>query len=506
MSPLTRREFLLRLSALGGGITAASTFGALAAMADTATPLDIVVVGAGLAGLCAAYELEKRGHRVTILEADQRHVGGRTRTLRFADGLYGEAGAMRIPTRHDITRHYVGEFNLPLRKFVLSNPQAYYYLRGERQRIAHVAKLNRLYAMRDDERNKSPDDMWAQSVGKTTAALTPQERRELTGVTLTSDRVRLLDQMSLQQIFEAAGLSDEAIEFLSVTQGQEMELTTAATETIREEFLEVWSQGFDEIVGGTDRLASTFASKLRSKPKLGCEVVRLTQQPDRKRAAAIYRERGVEKRAEGDFVLCTLPFPVLTRIAAEPDFSGPKWRAIRELNYDSSTKVLVVCNRRFWETDDGIFGGGTYTDLPTGTTYYPSDNAEAKDPRVSQGPGVMLASYSWGEAARRLASLPHPERAAAVLQQLSRVHPQLRQPGVVRETASWSWDNHPYSGGAFAWFMPGQHTKLYPFMTAPEGRIHFAGEHTSLAHTWMQGALDSGLRAVQQMLAAAQQV
>jgi monoamine oxidase len=506
MMSLTRREFLLRLSALGGGIAAASAFGALAATPDTAAPLDVVVVGAGLAGLCAAYELEKRGHRVTLLEADQHHIGGRTRTLRFGDGLYGEAGAMRIPTRHDITRHYVGEFELPLRKFVLSNPQAYYYLRGERQRIADVAKFNRLYAMRDDERNKSPDDMWAQSVGKTATALTPAERRELTGLTLTSDRMRLLDQMSLQQIFEAAGLSDEAIEFLSVTQGQEMELGTAATETIREEFLDVWSQGFDEIVGGTDRLASTFASKLRRKPKLGCEVVRLAQQPDRKRAAAIYRERGVEKRAEGDFVLCTLPFPVLTRIVVEPDFSGPKWRAIRELNYDSSTKVLVVCNRRFWEADEGIFGGGTYTDLPTGTTYYPSDNAEAKDPRVSQGPGVMLASYSWGEAARRLASLPHPERAAAVLQQLSRIHPQLRQPGIVRETASWSWDNHPYSAGAFAWFMPGQHTKLYPFVTAPEGRIHFAGEHTSLAHTWMQGALDSGLRAVQQMLAVAQRV
>ena len=74
-------------------------------------------------------------------------------------------------------------------------------------------------------------------------------------------------------------------------------------------------------------------------------------------------------------------------MTVQPEFSGPKWRAIRELNYDSSTKVLAVANRRFWEQDDGIYGGGTYTDLPTGTTYYPSDNARAKDPRVSGGPG-----------------------------------------------------------------------------------------------------------------------
>jgi len=127
-----------------------------------------------------------------------------------------------------------------------------------------------------------------------------------------------------------------------------------------------------------------------------------------------------------------------------------------------------------------------------------------KDPRVSAGPGVLLASYSWGQVARRLASLPHAERAAAVLQHLSRVHPQLRRAGLIRHTASWSWDNHPLSGGAFAWFMPGQHSALHRHLVAPEGRIYFAGEHASLTHTWMQGALESGLRAVREMLEAAQ--
>ena len=503
MLPLTRREFLIRLSALGGGVAASSMFDALAAVPAVRGSLDVVVVGAGIAGLCTAYELEKRGHRVTVLEADQRHIGGRTRTLRFGDGLYGEAGAMRIPTRHELTRHYLREFGLPLRKFVMSNPQAYLYVRGERQRAADVMKLNRLYALRDDERGKSPDDLWADSVLNAVAELSEQDRRELTSASITSDRMQQLDQLTLLQVIESAGLSDEAIEYMAVTLGQESLLPTAVTEMLREEFLEVWTQGFDEIVGGTDRLASSFAAKLRAKPKLGCEVLRLTQPAERGRASAIYRERGVEKRIDADFIVCTLPYPVLSRVLVQPEFSGPKTRAIRELNYDSSTKVLVVCNRRFWEQEDGIFGGGTNTDLPTGATYYPCDNAEAKDPRVSAGPGVMLASYSWGQAARRLASLPHPARAGAVLQHLSRVHPQLREPGVVRETASWSWDNHPYSGGAFAWFMPGQHTALYRHVIAPEGRIHFAGEHASLTHTWIQGALESALRAVQEVLAAA---
>ena len=168
----------------------------------------------------------------------------------------------------------------------------------------------------------------------------------------------------------------------------------------------------------------------------------------------------------------------------------------------SSTKVLAVARRRFWESDDGIYGGGTFTDLPIATTYYPSDNAEARDTRVSAGAGVMLASYSWGQAARRLASLDHSARAALALQHVARVHPQLAQPGMVRETKSWSWDNHPLSSGAFAWFLPGQHTDLYGALIMPEGRIHFAGEHASLTHTWMQGALESGLRATREILEA----
>jgi monoamine oxidase len=499
-----RRDFLRSLFALTGASAAAAALPALAQVPATSKPLHVVIVGAGLAGLVSAYELEKRGHRVTILEADARHVGGRVRTLRFGNGRYGEAGAMRIPTRHQLTRHYVGEFALPLRKFVLSNPQAYYFMRGERHRIADVAEVAKLYKLTDAERSKTPDDLWADSVGKAIATLDDGDRKDLVADSLSTPRVRAFDQKTLQQLCEDAGLSDEAIEFMAVAGGSETILPTAATETLREEMLEVWSQGFDEIVGGTDTLASAFAARLRSKPKLGCEVVRLTQSADGTRAGAIYRQAGNPRKVEGDYLLCTLPCPVLSRMRVEPEFTGRKWRAVRELAYDSSTKVLAVTSRRFWEADDGIFGGGTFTDLPIATAYYPSDNAEARDPRVTRGPGVLLASYSWGQPARRLASLSHRLRTAKVIEHLSRVHPQLATPGMVRQTASWSWDNHPFSSGAFAWFNAGQHSALYRDLITPEGRIHFAGEHASLTHTWMQGALESGLRATREMLEAAQ--
>ena len=501
-SPITRRQFLRRLGIATGATLGLAPLHDLRALVQPARPVHVVILGAGLAGLCAALELERRGHTCTILEAETTHIGGRARTLRFDTGLYGEAGAMRVPKNHALPRHYIAEFGLSLSPFVQSNPEAFYFVRGRRVRIKDVSRLNDLYALTEAEREKRPDDLWAGSLVKRLQALPPEERAELANLMPSSTALRALDQQSLQQIFETDGLSPAAIEFLAVTYGMETLLGTALTEHLREEEDGVWTRGFDEIVGGADRLPAAFAARLKSKPRMGAEVVRLEQDPVRGRATAVYRDKdGRPFRVEGDFVLCTLPFPVVTRLEVEPAFSGAKQRAIRELNYDSSTKVLAVTRRRFWEQDDGIFGGGTYTDLPTATTWYPSDNAAARDPKVSGAPAVFLASYSWGQAARRLATLPHTQRSALALTHLARVHPQLARTGEVRRTASWSWDNHRWSGGAFAWFMPGQWSALHRHVVAPEGRIHFAGEHVSLSHTWMQGALESALISVRAILA-----
>lgn len=503
-SASSRREFL-RLLALSA--TAPLSVARLRAEADQTPkpgkPLKVIIAGAGLAGLCAAYELEKRGHQCVILEADGSHIGGRVRTLRLQDGLYGEAGAMRIPEAHKITRHYVKELGVEMRPFVFSNDNAYYFLRGQRARIRDVASLKKLYALNERERKMTAGDMWKATVLSRVEKLSAAEKADLAAPSLTTPALKALDQMSLQQLFEADGFSGEAIELLAVTYGQEAIMGSAATEHLREEMENVWNLGFDEIVGGTDRLASAFADKLQSKPRTGCEIIRLEQDKDRKRVAAVFRNRkvnGAEEREEGDFLICTLPCPVLGRIET-PGFSGEKMRALRQVIYDSSTKVLAITQRRFWEVDDGIYGGGTFTDLPTATTYYPADNAQARDPAVSTRPSVFLASYSWGQQARRLGALEASAQRDVVMTHLSKVHPQIAEPGMVARTVAWSWDRHPWSGGAFAWFNPGQHSALHRHLLEPEGRIHFAGEHASLAHTWMQGALESALRVVKDVLA-----
>ncbi|MBD2129320.1 FAD-dependent oxidoreductase [Microcoleus sp. ZQ-A2] len=519
--PLNRRWFLRSL-AFAGGAAAFSNFLQLSSLARAKTsgaaassanllqelesipnpnkPLKVVILGAGMAGLSAAYELEKRGHSCTILEAERSHIGGRVRTLRFEDGLYGEAGAMRIPKSHNLTHHYIQLCGLQLRPFVANNPQTYYYARGQRIRAKEVANLPRIYGLSGSESRLTPDDVWAAAVESRLSKLTEREKAEIFAEYPQNPVIRQMDEQSLLQLCKASGLSDNAIEMMLVAEGFVGDFVySSALSFIRLYGAE--KDDLEEIVGGLDRLPAALASKLKSKPKMGCEVIRLERDDRTQKAAAIYVEDGTTKREVGDFVLCTIPFTVLSRI--ETAFSAPKQRAIREFSYESATKVLALANRRFWETEDGIYGGGTLSDLPISAVYYPSDNAQQKAPKVSASPAVMLASYTWGSQARRLAYMPSKENHEIVRKNLSKIHPQIEQNDVLRRMESWSWENHRWSLGAFSFMKPYQQMGLYKDAIAPEGRIYFAGEHTSTEYAWIQGALASSLRAVKEILVAA---
>jgi monoamine oxidase len=110
---------------------------------------------------------------------------------------------------------------------------------------------------------------------------------------------------------------------------------------------------------------------------------------------------------------------------------------------------------------------------------------------------ITLASYTWSEDAQRWGSLSPSDRVVQALEDVARIHPQVRQEFEVG--ASKMWHDDEFAGGAFALFDPGQQTLLHQHIIAPEGRISFAGEHASLTHAWIQGAIESGLRAASEV-------
>jgi monoamine oxidase len=176
-------------------------------------------------------------------------------------------------------------------------------------------------------------------------------------------------------------------------------------------------------------------------------------------------------------------------IDVRPSLSPGKRRAINELHYFTATKIFLQFRTRFWESGPpGLRAAGmAVTDLPIRTLYLPS----ATD--TADGRGVMLASHTWEAEARGWEALSPEHRVREALRQVSSIFPGASGEFEVGASVTWN-DPGLFAGAAFAQYAPGQRGVLYGDVVRPEGRIHFAGEHTSFEHGWMEGAIESGLR------------
>jgi monoamine oxidase len=302
----------------------------------------------------------------------------------------------------------------------------------------------------------------------------------------------------------------------------------AATMLLRDA-LTATGNKFFEIVGGMDLLPRTLAEQVQGEIVRNAPVRAIRRTADgRDGPVELVVERdGTPMVEHCDVVLCTIPFSVLHTLDIDPPLAPQKAHAVRNLGYESSTKILLHCTRRFWETDHGIAGGASLSDQLYRAMYYPSDNAVAVtepepararfnpmyggyvngefapgDAAVSAGPGVLLASYTWGQDARRLGQLPVEERVALVVRQIARIHPEITEPGMIDDVASIFWDSYPWTNSSFAELLPGQQTTMHDDAAAPEGKLFFAGEHTSLDTGWIQGAVASALRALREIVEA----
>jgi monoamine oxidase len=453
---------------------------AAAGLPQAAEPQHVVVVGAGMAGLVAADRLLRAGHHVTLLEARAR-VGGRVHTLRepFSDGLHAEAGAMRIPRNHDLTLHYVERFGLPTAPFTMNNPKAWVRLHGRQVRAEEFRTPEHAAEFELDPREAASavGDLWA----ATLAPILGRIRSE--GEAGWSAVAAELDQYTLREFLEVRGWSHGAIELFGLCFQMESLMNSAFLELLREEAGE-WFTNVVYIEGGMDRLPRSFLPELGHHIRFGARLTAISQHSDG--ADVHYQNAAGRGTMHADRVIVTLPFSVLRHVEMTPALSRGKQRAIRQLHYDASAKILLQFRRRFWEDDDGIYGGGTATDLPVRAVYYPDHGRET-------GRGVVLGSYTWAEDAQRWGSLPPADRVAQALENIELIHPGSSKQFEVGTSVMWHDDE--FAGGAFAMFDAGQQTYLYKDVIAAEGRIHFAGEHASFAHAWIQGAIESGLRA-----------
>jgi monoamine oxidase len=466
MPAATRREFLAAMAA-----AAAVPLAQVERFSARGPSQRIVVVGAGLAGLCAAYELQDLGHAVSVLEAQTR-PGGRVRTLRepFAPGVYAEAGAEQIPGAHEMTQHYARVLGLTLLPNRTTGTRLLYFVRGQR-----VAGDNAVwpFELTDAERALGLPGLFRKYVEPAVAAA----RKEFPQQTVRA--LAGLDRLTPGAWLRSLGASPAAAELITLGFGTDF---GSAASFVLHAANSRGSTGNYRIEGGNDMLPRAFATRVDV--RYGAPVVGVRQ--DDRGVDIVVRGGAADETLRADRLICTLPCPAIGSIFDGARLSAAKQRAIREQHYSRTVKVFLQTRRRFWLKDG--WNGFVETDLPI--------ERLTPDPGVDPGARGALAAYPIGAYTSALERMSEEERVAAARAQAGRIFPELQHE--FEGGVSHCWGLDPWARGSFALHTPSQ-IGFLDTLAAPEGRIHFAGEHTSPWTGWMQGALESARRVVREI-------
>jgi len=442
----------------------------------------VIVLGAGLAGLVAARDLEAAGARVTVVEARDR-VGGRVTTIRkgFAGGQHAEGGADLIEGAQSEVRELAKAVGLePIR--ILAQGWGFYGPDARGRYRVHTANN----AFRESGRR----------LAREVADYTIAERR------WDSPVARVLARQSVAQWLARQGASKTFEAGLRGLRGffladpEELSLIALIDQVAGN------GQGGSSpgpaadrsfrIRGGNESLPRAIARRLRSKVKLRHIVRRVQQTEDGVRVTCERRERRLELRA--DFCVATLPASTLRDVVFDPPLPDDQHRAIATLKYGRATRVLLQFGRRFWRTraQPSAFG----TDLPTGAVWDASEE--------QAGRSGILSLLAGGRASGELQSILAAEGPDGVARRLSWLAATGKVPALTG-AAVILWDDDPWVKGGYAVFDPSFDPALRAWLARPAGRILFAGEHTSLHwQGYMNGAVESGRRAAAEVRALVQ--
>jgi len=509
--PISRRNFLLRVGQAGGygaAFTLMQSLGLLPAMGTThematlkkvpGNGTSVVILGGGIAGLVSAYELGKLGYRCTLLEARER-VGGRNWTVRkgtkveftdgfsqtcdFEEGNYQNFGPARLPSIHTTMLGYCKELGVPLEVEVNSSRCALMqadHLNGgkpvqQRQIVndtrGHVsellAKCIKQGALDQEVTTEDKERMIAFLVQY--GDLKPDllyKGSERAGFTIPPGAGKQgptpIDPLPMHALLDA-----------DLWQGM-----------LAEEMID-WQATMFQPVGGMDQIPMAFGKRLGDVVRYGAEVREIRKTPTDVTVAYLNRKSGKTETVTADYCICAMPLTVLKTV--KTDFSPDVASIIQGITYDSGYKIAWE-SRRFWEQDYNIYGGLSYLHQTIPVVWYPSA-------KLFSPTGIVVSGYAI-ENGMAIGQLPNVQAKLDA----SRLAVELLHPGHGNELSKpiyVNWGMIPYNLGS--WISGFGRSSSVERLLDPDGRVYFAGDHTSHLVGWQEGAALSAYRTINQI-------
>jgi monoamine oxidase len=519
LSGQTRRELLAMVGKAGGAIAMYQAMTALGHAAETQFTgppklsgarkgASVLVLGAGLAGMVAAYELMKAGYKVQILEYQDRpggrnysvrggdkivEVGGATQTVGFAPGNYLNPGPWRIPHHHRSLLHYCKAFGVELEPFIQLNHNAFVHnskaMGGKPQRYKELAV--------DWKGHTSELLGKALNAGSLDAQVSKEDKEKLIealrewGVLDKDLSYASSLKVSGQRGYDKApGGGVGGAPTPSKINSLSDLLDTGVWNQMGFYFSYVMQTTMFQPKGGMDMIGKAFAKQIGNIVQYNAKVTKVAQDDRGVTASWTDIKTGATGEAKADYCVCTIPATILGQLDLQ--VGAPLKAAIKAVPYSMMAKVGLEMRSRFWEENYSIYGGHSFTDQAIGLISYPNNNMH------KNGPAVLLGAFARDAGALRLAGMTPEQRIEASLAQGSVFHPDEYRKEYMNG-ASVVWSRMPWILGCTSHWPDDLRGMHYQNLVAMDGRFVVAGEHASYYGGWMEGSLLSGLDAIERL-------
>ena len=551
---VTRRRFLEQVGLAGGSAAVYETMTALGLInlpeawagppelpQGSGTGKSVVILGAGIGGLTAAYELTRANYGCQIIELTER-AGGRNHTARrgtvikevnesgveteqvcnFDEGLYLNMGPGRLPYHHRRALHYCRELDVPLEVYVMET-------------MANLFQSDKAFGGRAQIRRQIANDMQghiaemlakAVNQGALNAELNAADRDNLLcllknfGDLGQNDICSKCGENKCNQCnkscdaciscskqcvscFRYSGSTRDGCE-ITVRDPCEPGPTLNLSELLKSEYWRFrfyqsfeyeWQPTLFQPVGGMDKIVDGFVRKIGSLIKYNTKVLDITISDDS--VTLIVESGGARRTIKADYCISNIPLPLLKDKKIPNNFAPDFDAAVNRCKYDPTCKLGWQANERFWESDKNqIYGGISYTDDPITQMWYPSYDYFSRN-------GTLTGVYNYDNDAIAFGKMSLDQRITMARQGAVKFHPEFANERVVPsdKAISIAWQNIPNEGGGWANWDPNStvDTKAYARLLAPDRRFYVVGDQVSQLPGWQEGAMMSAQHVVEQI-------